>query len=113
MATYGQPRRLNSVTVVLLLGVMGAGYWLWRFFPAYFDGWTVDHILKESAAAVYRANRLVEPQRTQTLRDLVDKARADIQSKASVSDPELVVNVDIDGDLATLSADYHVPITHP
>ena len=59
---YG-PKRLNAVTVGLLLFALAAGYWFWRFFPAYFDGWTVDHILKETAAAVYRANRLREPER--------------------------------------------------
>src|SRR5207245_2529873 len=61
MADYQQPRRLNAVSITLIFAALGAAYWFWRFFPAYFDGWTVDHILKEQAAAVYRTNRLVEP----------------------------------------------------
>jgi hypothetical protein len=113
MTDYKQPRRLNSVTLVLLLALAAAVYWFWRFFPAHFDGWTVDHILKESAAAIYRVNRLREPERTQELRALVDKVRADIQSKASVKDPNLEVNLNIDGNEASMSAEYNVVITHP
>jgi hypothetical protein len=113
MVDYKQPRRLNSVTIVLLIGMVAAGYWFWRFFPAYFDAWTVDHILKEAASKVYRANRMREPERTQELNGLLDKARSEMQHKASVNDPELLVNLDFDGNNATLTADYRVVITHP
>ncbi|HZS41357.1 MAG TPA: hypothetical protein VFF06_31225 [Polyangia bacterium] len=113
MTDYQQPRRLNAVSITLILLALGACYWFWRFFPAYFDGWTVDHVLKESAAAVYRTNRLSEPERSQELRALVDKTRADIIKKANVNDPELTVNLDIDGNLATFTADYRVVVTHP
>jgi hypothetical protein len=113
MATYGQPRRLNSVTIVMLLMGLAAGYWLWRFFPAYFDGWTVDHLLKEAASSTYKLNRLQEPGRTKELKALVDKTREDIVKKANVTDPDLEVNLDIDGDNCAVSADYHVVVTHP
>lgn len=108
---YG-PKRLNAVTVVLLLAALAIGYWFWRFFPAYFDGWTVDHILKETAAAVYRANRLREPERTTTLRELLDKARADIIKKANVTDPDLRVDLEIEEQMARVSAEYMVVVTH-
>lgn len=107
---YGQPRRLNAVTVTILLALCAAGYWFWRIFPAYFDGWTVDHILKETAAAVYRTSRLREPERSTELKNLVDKARTDIIKKANVSDPDLLVNLDIEGTTATLSAKYDVRV---
>ncbi len=113
MATYGQPRRLNSVTIVMLLGGLAAGYWLWRYFPVYFDGWTVDHILKETASSTYKLARMGEPQRTTSLKALLDKARNDIITQANVHDPELDVHLDLDGDIATVSADYTVTITHP
>ncbi len=109
---YG-PRRFNTVTAVMLLGVLALGYWFWRFFPAYWDGWTVDHILKESASAIYRLNKLSEPERTAELKALADKARADIQKKANVTDPDLEVNLDINDNSASMSADYRVRITHP
>jgi hypothetical protein len=113
MVRYGQPRRLNAVTLTMLLGGLAAGYWLWRFFPAYFDGWSVDHLLKEAASRTYKLNRLQEPERTRELKALVDKTRSDIQRQANVTDPELLVSLDIDGDNVAVSADYHVVVTHP
>ncbi len=110
---YAQPRRLNAVSIALLLMMAAAAYWFWRFFPAYFDGWSVDHILRESAAATYKVVRLNEPARTKTLKAIVDKAREDIAKKANVTDPDLVVNLNVDEHTATMTADYHVVITHP
>ena len=113
MATYGQPRRLNSVTIVMLLLALAAGYWVWRFFPAYFDGWSVDHLLKEAASETYRINRLNEPERTKRLTELVDKTRADIAKQGNVTDPDLKVDLDIEGNNVAVSADYSVVVTHP
>jgi hypothetical protein len=113
MASYGQPRRLNAVTAIMILIGLGAGYWMWRFFPAYFDSWTVDHVLRETAAATYRLVRIAEPGRTRELKAMLDKARADIMRLGHVDDPDLLVNLNLDGDFATLSADYQVVVTHP
>jgi hypothetical protein len=110
---WKKPRRLNAVSGTLLVLVIVGAYWFWRFFPAYFDAWTVDHILKETAAAIYRANRLREPERSTTLKELVDKAVADIRKRASVTDPDLQVDMEIQDDHASVTADYHVVVTHP
>jgi len=113
MASYGQPRRLNSVTAIMILMGLAAGYWVWRFFPVYFDGWSVDHLLKEAASSTYRLNRLNEPERTKQLKELVDKTRGDIIKQGNVTDPDLTVNLDIDGNNVAVSADYNVVVTHP
>jgi hypothetical protein len=110
---YGQPRRLNAVTFVMILIGLAAGYWVWRFFPAYFDGWNVDHTLKEAASETYKLNRMQEPERTKVLKELVDRTLANIRKQGSVTDPDLSVNLDIDGDKVAVTADYHVEITHP
>jgi hypothetical protein len=110
---YGQPRRLNVVTFIMILMGLAAGYWVWRFFPAYFDGWNVDHLLKEASSKTYRLNRMQEPERGKELKALVDKTLADIRKQANVTDPDLAVNLDIDGDNVAVTADYHVEITHP
>jgi hypothetical protein len=113
MVAYGQPRRVNVVTLTLLGLLLAGGYWMWRFFPVYFEAWTVDHVLKELASAMYRANRLNEPERSKTMKALVDKARADIVRQANVTDPDLTVNLEIDDTSATVSADYSAVVTHP
>jgi len=113
MASYGQPRRLNAVTITMILLGLAAGYWVWRFFPAYFDGWSVDHLLKEAASKTYRINMLGEPERGKQLKILVDKTREDIIKQGNVTDPDLVVNLDLDGNNVAVSADYNVVITHP
>ena len=115
MAThYGQgPRRLNAVSVVLVLIALAAGYWLWRFFPVYFDGWTVDHTLKEAASQTYSVAHVAEPGRTKQLKVIVDKAREDIVKLAHVDDPDLTVNLDLDGNDVAVTADYSVVVTHP
>jgi hypothetical protein len=110
---YGKPKRLNAVSATMLVLALGGGYWMWRFFPAYFDAWTVDHILRESATQVYRANRMQEPDRTNTLRDIVDKAKADMRKQAEIQDPDLTVGLNVDDANAILTADYTVRVTHP
>jgi hypothetical protein len=109
---YAQPRRLNAVTVVMLLMVAAAAYWFWRFFPAYFDAWNVDHVLREAVTSTYRVIRVREPERTKRLKEIVDKARADVIKQGEVTDPNLLVNLNLDGDKATMTADYHVVVTH-
>jgi hypothetical protein len=113
MVSYGQPRRLNAVTATMLLIVLAAAYWFWRFFPAYFDSWNVDHVLREAVTSTYNVVRMPEPQRTQRLKDIVDKARADVMKMGNVTDPDLTVDFNLDGDQAKMTADYHVVITHP
>lgn len=110
---YGAPRRINAVSITFFLCLLAAGYWFWRFFPAYFDGWSVDHVLKETAAAVYRANRLREPERTETLKELVDKAKSNIVKTVGITDPDLSVGLEIEENKATMTAEYSVIITHP
>lgn len=113
MVSYGQPRRFNILTATMLLVVLAVGYWFWRFFPAYFDGWNVDHVLREAVSSTYRVMRIREPERTKRLKEIVDKARADVIKMGNVTDPDLIVNLNLDGDKATMTADYHVVITHP
>jgi hypothetical protein len=112
MPTYGTPRRINAVSVTLFLLVVAGGYWFWRFFPVYFDAWSVDHILKEAASQTYQANRLTESQRMEQLKQIVDTARSKIVKQVEIKDPELTVNLNIDGDKATMTADYTVKVTH-
>lgn len=110
---YKAPKRLNWVSGLMLLGVAAGAYWMWLFFPHYFDAWSVDHILQAGATSVYRANKLAEPQRTQEFQVIVDDARNKIVKQVGIRDPELTVNLNIEEQDATMTADYHITVSHP
>ncbi len=110
---YRQPRKLNIVSVALLLLFAAAGYWLWLFFPVYWDAWTVDHQLREAAAALYQLNKLAEPTRTVEIRKLLRKVQADCIRLAHISDPSFDVSVDMMDDNVVLRAEYSVDVKHP
>lgn len=110
MARYRQPRRLNLVSSFMLLSLLVLVYVAWCFGPVYLNAWTVDHLLTEAASSTYRISHYAEPERSQGLKQLLDQTRAAIQTQAQVTDPDLALNLDLDGDLATVSADYSVVV---
>lgn len=113
MATdYKQPRRLNVVSGALLLMLAAAGYWCWKYMPIYIEAWSVDHVLKEQVSRVYKMMQMGEPDKTNELTKLVETAKADIRKKSGVTDPNVVVNLNIDVTVATMTADYKVRVNH-
>ncbi len=113
MTNYRQPKRFNSFTAVLLLLFAGAGYWMWVFMPAYWDAWTVDHLLREGVATLYQANNLGEPQRSQEMRKILQKIQADAIRLANIKDPDFDVALDLENASVVVRAKYKVVIRHP
>ena len=110
---YRQPKKLNVVTGMMLLAVAAAAYWMWIFFPFYWDAWTVDHQLREAAAQCYKINVQTEPSRSIELRKLLKKVQADSIRLAHITDPDFDVALEIDGTNLFLNADYKVEVRHP
>jgi hypothetical protein len=110
---YRQPRRFNVVSMIMLLILASGAYWLYLFFPVYWDAWTVDHSLHEGAAAMYQANKITEPDRTKEMQRILVKVRADCIRLAHITDPTFDVKLELTGDSATLSGDYTVSVPHP
>jgi hypothetical protein len=113
MANYRQPRAFNSVSLVLLLLGLAAGYWMWVFFPFYWDAWTVDHQLREGASQLYRLSFLAEPERSKQMRDLLKKVQADSIRLGKITDPEFDVTLEMEGDNVTMRGTYQVRVKHP
>lgn len=113
MATYRQPRRFNSVTITMLLMLAAGGYWMWLFFPVYWDAWTVDHQLREGASALYQLNLLNEPERTESMRKMLQKVRAECVRLANITDPDFDVVLDLEGDNVLMRGEYTVKVRHP
>jgi hypothetical protein len=110
---YRQPRRFNVVSMGMLLLLAAGVYWLYCFFPVYWDAWTVDHCLHEGAAAMYQANKLVEPDRSTEMRKILLKVQADCIRLAHITDPTFDPSLELAGDSATLTGDYNVLVRHP
>jgi hypothetical protein len=113
VGNYRQPRKLNSVSVVMLVLFAAAGYWMWVFFPVYWDAWTVDHQLREAASSCYRINKIAEPNRSQELRKVLKKVQEDSIRLAHIRDPDFDVTLDIEGDTLFIHATYKVTVKHP
>ena len=67
------PRRLNFVTLLLFCGFAAGGYWMWKFFPAWYTAWQVDSALADGAARTYQYAHLVEPNHSDRFWALVNR----------------------------------------
>ena len=113
MSKYRTPRKFNIVSVFMLAIVAAGGYWMWVFFPVYWDAFTVDHLLREGASALYRLSQLKEPDRSAQMRALLIKVKSDAVRLAHITDPDFDVSLDLDGDNVKMRCEYTVVVHHP
>lgn len=62
--TYQQPRRLNGVSITLLLLVAAAGYLAYSCWPVIVLNADLNSALEDALPKLYRANLLPEPEST-------------------------------------------------
>jgi hypothetical protein len=107
------PRRFNWVSLVLLAGVAGGGYWLWKFFPVYYTNWQVDHALAEAVSETYRIAHQGEPGLSAAKLEIESTTRAKVVA-LGVDDPEMALRLDIDAasQTATALCEYTVVVRH-
>ena len=106
------PRSFNIVTLLLLVCIGAAGYWVWKFFPVYFVGWQVDHVLADGASRSYKINRLNEPGRSQARHELVEDLRRKVVDMG-IADPEMALDVEFRDEHVYITCDYSVVVQHP
>jgi hypothetical protein len=106
------PRSFNIVTFLMLLTIAAAGYWVWKFFPVYFTAWQVDHVLADGASRSYQMSRMREPFQSKEKAVLIESMRKKIVALGIV-DPEMTVDIEIEGQEATVTCDYSVVVSHP
>jgi hypothetical protein len=107
------PRSFNFVTVMLLLGLVGVGYGLWKFFPVWWQAWQVDRTLADGAARAYRLRTVREPAFTQSKEALLTDLRQKVV-KLGIADPEMTVNLDFIGDdHVEVRCEYRAYVVHP
>jgi hypothetical protein len=64
VATYKQPRRINAVSVTLILLLVAAGYVGYSAWPVVALNADVKSVLEDALPRIYRANLLPEPEST-------------------------------------------------
>jgi hypothetical protein len=105
------PRSFNLFSLFLLLCFAAGGYWTWKFFPHYFRAFQVDHILSEGANRSYKISRMREPLQSQSKQSLIEEMRKRVV-ELGVTDPEMTVGLDFEGEKVTATSDYTVVVAH-
>lgn len=110
---YKSPRRVNWVTILVLLILLGGGYAGWKFGPPYWQGYEVDEILSEYknvAADLVDLNPTYRPDREQ-------KIVADVYTRVSAlgikDTEEQPLEVGFGPNYAYLYVKYQVVVAHP
>ncbi|MCA9670229.1 MAG: hypothetical protein KC503_31760 [Myxococcales bacterium] len=110
MGKYKKPRRINAVSFLLILALIGCGYAGWKFGPPYWRKWGVKRVLSEAANSAFRLRGALanDSQRLDALRD---RTRQKVR-EAGVVDPSLRIHVTLEQNRVAVSAEYHEIIQH-
>ena len=102
--TYRKPRRINLVSVTLVLALALGAYAAYQFLPLYFQKQEVYRVLQETGSAFSgkRGLYVEEPRARETLRR---KMENDIRN-VGVDDPDLETWIEVDGTEARFGAVY-------
>lgn len=112
MDSHSGPSSFNFVTFLLLVAAAAATYWVWLYFPHYYNAVKVKDELAKEANQVYKMNIVREPDRTLELRKIVETTKNNVRTITGTLDPNLEIELDLDGDDANLSADWTMEIHH-
>jgi hypothetical protein len=102
--TYKKPRRINIVSVTLVLALALAAYAAYQFLPLYFQKQEVYRVLEETSSAFSgkRSLYVEDPSSRETLRRNMEN---DIRN-IGVDDPELETWIEVDGTEVRFGAVY-------
>jgi len=107
MASYKKPRKINIVSLALLLAFLSGAYLVIQYGPAYWRQYKVKEILDEVANKC-RGNRVFDDDK---INNLEEKAEKKIHAMG-VEDGGLRVRIDISSREAHVSATYREVVHH-
>jgi hypothetical protein len=110
MARYQQPRRINIVSLILLLAVGGGIYATVQFGPAYWRMWQVKEILSDTASR-FMSNPTLAKGDGRYLSDIRDQAADRV--RALVRDTKATVSLALEGGEVKVAASYAEVVKHP
>lgn len=110
---YNKPRRINVVSIFLLLLVLAAGYAAYKFIPVYWQGRKIDEALDEIKLPAARFYRLNDEVRRTEADQIIANSLAKLHEMGIEDTPEQPVQVWFSPDYKTLNARYQVIVVHP
>ena len=110
---YKRPRRINVVSVFLLLVAIGAGYAGYKFIPVYWQARKVDQVLEEEKMAAVSFHRLREELRATSADVIVGKAVTRLYEMGIEDQVDQPLQVWFSPDYTELNARYQVVVRHP
>jgi hypothetical protein len=111
MSAYPAPRRLNVVTILLLLGLAAGAYIGFKFGPVYWQRYKVDEVLTDIAFQAMDLRLATPAERAEEEVALVEKARGRILELGGIDADRLSVYFESDASL--IHAEYSVVVHHP
>ena len=112
MGSYSKPRKLNIVSFLLLLAVIGGAYSAYQFGPIYYRKWQIKGILSEGANRIYPKRRLqgadAQDFYNQLRQELIDRIRAE-----GVKDTDITISFTQTEKEIGVQAMYKEVVVHP
>ncbi len=113
MTSYSQPRRVNFVSVFLLLCVLAGGYAAWKFVPVYWQARKVDEALDETVAEAADFSIRNEDVRQKQGEKILNEAVARLHEMGIEDHAEQPLEVWWGDNYDTIHAKYRVIVEHP
>ena len=112
MGKYKKPRSINSVSVLMALALLAAGYSGYQFGPHYYHKWKARGILSDAANRAYPKRMTEGWDRQNFITELKVKTEKKLK-EMGIDDPKLDVTITYGKTAITAQASYVVIITHP
>jgi hypothetical protein len=110
---YNKPRRLNVVSLFLLVLVAGAGYAAYKFVPVYWQAREVDQALDELKLPAATFFRMRDDLRRAEADRIIARAYARLAEMGIEDHEEQPLQIWFAPDHSELHAKYRVDVRHP
>ena len=110
---YKSPRRVNWVSILVILVLLGGAYAGWKFAPQYWQSYKVDEILSEYknvAAELSDLNPAYRPEREQKI---VNDLYLRVQALGITDTPDQPLEVGFGPNYSHLYVKYQKVVSHP
>ena len=105
------PSSFNWVTFLLLAAAGALTYGTWKFFPVYWNGLQVDHVLSDGAGRAYAISKVKGYEQARIKEKLIAELRTEVVA-LGIRDPEMTLGMEFTPDRVYLTCDYREVVVH-